>query len=360
MAVRASLMSERPHVSIDHRSGNADKLMNATLHTLGEPPLPSMAGMQGAAEAADLHDRWARFVAQELCSFSIRARGESNFRVDAWTRSEGGFVVAHFTTVAGRAQLERTPTEISRDSRDNYCLYLPLLGEHEVQQCNRDIVLKPASLTLLTTGEPYVQTKRGDNDTLYLLMPRAFVDQRLTHGEDICANVVDAQHGVGRLAMDTVASLCRQAASMSREEFVGACNLAGELVLLGLSGTGDLTSNSRSIRASNLARAKRIIRTRLADPDLTPDDVARECGLSLRYLHDLFQDDGRTVREYLVGERLHAARRMLEHAVAGSSTVTEICMACGFSSPSVFSTAFRRAFGISPRDVVRRDRQPQR
>ena len=334
--------------------------MNANLHTFGERPFPSQADMPRAVEASDLHDRWAQFVAQELCSFSIRARGESNFQVDAWTRSEGGFVVAHFATVAGRAQLERTPAEISRDSRDNYCLYLPLQGEHEVQQCNRDVILKPASLTLLTTGEPYVQTKRGDNDTLYLLMPRAFVDQRLTHGEDICASVVDAQQGVGRLAMDTVASLCRQAASMSREEFVGACNLAGELVLLGLSGAGDLTSNSRSIRASNLARAKRIIRGRMADPDLSPDDVARECGLSLRYLHDLFQDDGRTVREYLQGERLCAARRMLEHAVAGSTTITEICMACGFSSPSVFSTAFRRAFGISPRDVVRRERQVQR
>jgi AraC-like DNA-binding protein len=98
----------------------------------------------------------------------------------------------------------------------------------------------------------------------------------------------------------------------------------------------------------------------MADPDLSPDDVARECGLSLRYLHDLFQDDGRTVREYLQGERLYAARRMLEHAVAGSTTITEVCMACGFSSPSVFSTAFRRAFGISPRDVVRRERQVQR
>jgi AraC-like DNA-binding protein len=333
--------------------------MSAMLHTLSEPAPSPEAGTPGAHDAAELHDRWAQFVARELCSFSIRVRGERNFKVSAWTRSEGGFVVAHFTTVAGRAQLERTPTDIRRDSRDNYCLYLPLQGEHEIQQCNRDVVCRPASLTLLTTGEPYLQTKRGDNDTLYLLMPRAFVDQRLTHGEDICANVVGAEHGVGRLAMDTIASLCREAARMSSQEFLGACNLAGELVLLGLSGAGDLTSNSRSIRASNLARAKRVIRMRMADSDLSLDDIASECGLSLRYLHDLFRDDGRTVREYLQGERLHASRRMLERAVAGAATVTDVCMACGFSSPSVFSTAFRRAFGVSPRDVVRRARPPQ-
>ena len=143
---------------------------------------------------------------------------------------------------------------------------------------------------------------------------------------------------------------------MSSQEFLAACNLAGELALLGLSGVGDLASSARSIRAGNLARAKLVIRKRMSNPDLSPDAVARECGLSLRYLHDLFQGDGRTVREYLQGERLHAARRMLEQAVAGRTTVTDICMECGFSSPSVFSTSFRRAFGVSPRDVARRVR----
>lgn len=329
------------------------------VHTLTESRPPSDAAA-GGRDASDLHDRWAKFVAQELCSFSISSRGERDFRVSAWTRSEGGFVVARFTTVAGQARLDRTAKEIGHDARDNYCLYLPLQGEHEIQQCNRDVVCSPATLTLLTTGEPFLQTKRGNNDTLYLLMPRAFVDQRLINGEDSCANVVGAQHGVGRLAIDTVSSLCREAERMSSEEFLSACNLAGELVLLGLSGAADLMSNSRSIRASNLARAKRIIRIRMADADLTPDHIARECGLSLRYLHDLFRDDGRTVREYLQCERLHAARRMLERAVAGAATVTDVCMACGFSSPSVFSTAFRNAFGMSPRDVVRRVRPSRR
>jgi AraC-like DNA-binding protein len=332
--------------------------MSSMLHSLSEPEHPS----EGAActrDGSGLHDRWARFIAQELCSFSIRSGGESNFRVNAWTRSEGGFVVARFTTVAGRARLERTTREIGNDARDHYCVYLPLQGEHEIQQCNRDVVCKPDSLTLLTIGEPYLQTKRGDNDTLYLLMPRAFVDQRLIHGEDVCASAVEARHGVARLAMDTVASLCREAAGMNSQEFLGACNLAGELVLLGLSGAGDLTSNSRSIRASNLARAKRVIRMRLADADLSLDDIAAECGLSLRYLHDLFRDDGRTMREYLQRKRLQAARRMLEQALADTASVTDICMACGFSSPSVFSTTFRKAFGVSPRDVVRRTRSRQ-
>lgn len=300
----------------------------------------------------NLKDRWASFVAQTLCRFSIKTQRESNFNVDARTRSEGGFVVARFNTIGGRAHLERTAAEINGDGRDAYCLYVPLRGTHELHQCERSAICSPDTVALISIGDPYLQTKLGDNDTLYLLMPRTFVDQRLIHGQDSCARLVSAGDGVARLAADTLAALQREASKMSTDEFRVATHAAGELVLLAVAGAADLMSDARSIRASNLARAKRVIRARLADADLSLSDIANECGLSLRYLHDLFRDDGRTVREYLQGQRLLSARRMLER-VGGPATVTDVCLACGFSNPSQFSTAFRRAFGLSPRDVLR-------
>lgn len=305
-------------------------------------------------EPADRLHRWASFVAENLCTFSIQSPHDSNFAIRAQTRSDGGFVVARFTTVAGRAQLERTTAEIRADSRDGYALYVPVQGVQQIRQLNRDALCSPATLTLVAMGEPYRQTKLGDNDTLYLLIPRRFADERLVQSENICSRPVSAQTGMGRLAVDTVAALGREASRLSDADFLGAARVAGDLVLLALAGAADLMSEVRSVRASNLARAKRIIRARLDDADLSLSDIARECGLSLRYLHDLFRDDGRTVREYLQGERLLLARHMLERAPVGAAAVTDVCMRCGFSNPSQFSTAFRRAFGISPREVLRR------
>jgi AraC-like DNA-binding protein len=306
------------------------------------------------AEKVDMHGRWAEFVAQQLCSLSIQSSHEPDFRINARARSAQGFVVARFTTVGGRAQLERTPAEIRRDGRDSYCLYLPLQGEHEMRQFCRDAVCTPRAATLIATGEPFLQTKLGDNDTLYLLMPRGYAEQRLPRCEDACARLVSSQEGVGRLAIDTITSLYKEASRLTAEEFLGAARVASDLVLLAVSGATDITSDARSIRAGNLARAKRVIRTRLADPDLSLSDIARDCGLSLRYLHDLFRDDGRTAREYLQGERLKVARGMLERSIVGASTVTDVCLACGFSTPSQFSTAFKRTFGLSPRELLRR------
>ena len=218
----------------------------------------------------------------------------------------------------------------------------------------RQVLCSLGVLTFASAAEPFVHTKLGDNDTLYLSLPHAFIDQRVIHREDICARMVGARQGIGRLAADTVAALHRESSRMSREEFSVAVRAAAELALLAVSGAADLMSNNRSVRASNLARAKRAIRARLDDVDLSPSAIARACGVSLRYLHDLFRDDGRTVCEYLQGERLRAARAMLERSAAGRATVTEVCLACGFATPSQFSTAFRRAFGLSPRDVLRR------
>ena len=305
-------------------------------------------------QVGDHVQRWVNLIAETFCTFDIQTRRETKFRVNALTRSEGGFGVARFTTTAGRAQLERTAAVIRADNRDDYVLYLPVCGEHELLQRTRRTICSPACMTLISTAEPFVQTKFGDNDTLYLSMPRMFVDQRLVRGEGVCGRLVGTRSGVGRLAAETVAALQREAAQLGGTDFVGAARAAADLVLLGIAGAADLMTQDRSIRTSNLARAKRVIRARLGDADLSLSDIADECGISLRYLHDLFRDDGRTVREYLQGERLQAARSLLERSASGPVSITQICMTCGFATPSQFSTAFKRAFGLSPRDVVRR------
>ena len=98
---------------------------------------------------------------------------------------------------------------------------------------------------------------------------------------------------------------------------------------------------------------KRIVRQRLSDPDLNLVEVAQEAGLSLAYVHALFRDEGCTASEYLKHERLRVARALLESPAARTLSITEVCFESGFSNMSHFSTSFKRAFGLSPRDVRR-------
>lgn len=296
---------------------------------------------------------WANFVNRQLCRLQIKLQGERGFQVGASVHQAGSFKLARITTFAGQAQLERRRTEIRMDSEVRYAAYVPLNGEHDLAQSHRETRCTSRGMALINSAEAFLQAKLGDNDTLYFCMPAQFVDERLADASDICARTISVESGIGRLARDTLAALQREAFAIGEMQFVAAARSAGELLLLALGGAADVTSNMSSIRAGNLARAKRIIRLRLTDPELSLEGVAQECGISLRYLHDLFRDDGQTAAGYLRRSRLQLAHRMLESGIGGMRGVTEVSMACGFSSPSQFATAFKRMFGKSPRDVAR-------
>ena len=64
---------------------------------------------------------------------------------------------------------------------------------------------------------------------------------------------------------------------------------------------------------------------------------------------------GQTFIEYLNAQRLEYARNLLEK---GELTVTEVCYACGFSSPPYFSRIFRKSFGLSPQQYARSRHDP--
>lgn len=318
------------------------------------PPNPQNKIIGRARKHAHLHDDWATFITQNLCGFSFRTRKEVNFEVNASLRTVNGFSVARFKTIAGTAQLDRGSRDIRRDGQEFYAIYIPRTGEHEIQQFGRSERCTPGSMILVSMAEPVLHTKLGDNDTNYLALPREFVDQRLLRADRACARTVHAQGGLQQLFCESVAALQRTAFDMNNEEFQSAARVIGDLGVLAFTGSADTMSDFSSVRAGNLARAKRLIRGRLTDPGLSLAEIAADCGFSLRYLHTLFRAEGCTAGEYLKRERLQRARRVLEISDPETATVTEVALACGFSNPSQFSTAFRRGFSVSPREVLHR------
>lgn len=97
------------------------------------------------------------------------------------------------------------------------------------------------------------------------------------------------------------------------------------------------------------ARARRHIRAYLTDPGLCPETVARALAVSPRTLHAAFQDSGETVAALIRRFRLARAHEDLADPTGGS--VTEIAFRWGFSDATHFSQAFKREYGLSPRDL---------
>ena len=77
-------------------------------------------------------------------------------------------------------------------------------------------------------------------------------------------------------------------------------------------------------------------------------DMVRMSGYSRTRLFSLFASiAGMTPIDWLIRCRIAKARRMLE---SGKDSITDIALSCGFSSPSYFTSTFRKYTGKTPRE----------
>ena len=111
------------------------------------------------------------------------------------------------------------------------------------------------------------------------------------------------------------------------------------------------SADEKSVRTARLNSVKAYIETHLGDPDLSPAVIAKQNGISLRYLHHLFRPLEVTVSDWLRLRRLERCREMLSSPLHAHKSITEIAFSMGFSSSSHFSNLFRAQFDLRPSDL---------
>ena len=104
--------------------------------------------------------------------------------------------------------------------------------------------------------------------------------------------------------------------------------------------------------ARHLLRVRDLIDRAYADR-LDLRALARSAAVSPSYFSRSFKAAfGETPHQYLMSRRMERAKALLR---AGELSVTEVCMAVGFTSLGSFSAQFRRVVGESPSAYQRRD-----
>lgn len=100
---------------------------------------------------------------------------------------------------------------------------------------------------------------------------------------------------------------------------------------------------------ARLRRAMELIAENLTQP-LSVEAIAREAGTSASGLQRLFRiSRGQSVFAYVRHVRLERAANLLE---AGHVSVQEASAIAGYTNPANFATAFKRQFGLTPRQAA--------
>jgi AraC-like DNA-binding protein len=126
-----------------------------------------------------------------------------------------------------------------------------------------------------------------------------------------------------------------------------------DLIALTAGATRDGTAiaQARGVRAARLEAIKDDIRSNLPDETLAVTALAARHGVTPRYVHKLFEDEGVTYTQFVVQHRLDRALRMLRDPRLSARRISDIANDVGFADLSYFNRVFRRRYDATPSEI---------
>ena len=128
--------------------------------------------------------------------------------------------------------------------------------------------------------------------------------------------------------------------------------------LLILKPNASSAEDEMSVRIAHRERALAYIRTNLANPTINPTSVAEACGISVRYLYEIFKMANLGVEGCILDERVNRSRTLLNDARYLHVPVSTIGQMVGFKYTSHFVRSFHRRFGVTPGNFRCREQTP--
>ena len=245
----------------------------------------------------------------------------------------------------------RRTEDIAKDSNDDYLLATQLEGTVVVKEGDVEFTQHPGSLALMSAGEPYTVIHTQKSHRLVLHIPSEMYQERiLAHQEqrEFRPRLMQAG-GLATIVHDMLKSLAFEADKLARTEQYTLAESLLELTAAMLRSEVDQEYESQHAKQSALfRRILEFMEANYMDCELTPEKIASANGISIRYLHSLFQQAGMTVSKWIWERRLKATREDLLDPNMSHMRVSEIAYRRGFNDPAHFSRAFKTRFEISP------------
>lgn len=249
---------------------------------------------------------------------------------------------------SGAIALERPRRPTLPDTQDVYLAALPLRGSYFLEQDGRDVSLRPGDMTIYDAAQAHRIRCPEAFAKLIVSFPRAMLRDRLADADNFTARRIGGDCGVGALAASSMRAFAAQAGVLSDQAFLTASQHCADLIALALTET----AGARAVepgRAATLRRVQRFVDSRLRDPELCVAAIARDVGLSPRYVNALFAGQNLSPMRYVWARRLDSCRADLLSPKLAEAPIGQIALSWGFNDLSHFSRTFKARFGVSPR-----------
>ncbi|REE96420.1 helix-turn-helix domain-containing protein [Thermomonospora umbrina] len=294
-------------------------------------------------------DFWSEHVGAYQSRLGYRFGRTDDFRGGTIRQCSPGYQLVEFWSDA--IAYTRTARQVRQDDDGDYRLLVPLTGELVMRQDDRETRLAPGAGGLVTFSAPFELLHDSSTRAFVMTIPHRRVGDALNRSFPAGAGL-DLSSGLGRVVGAMMTTLAGERDVLTTLQFDTVCDRLAELVCMLVA--GDDRPDVPGHLAVVVELVRRFAREHADDPTLTGTAIAESLGWSLRQIQLALQHVGTTPRELIREERLRLARDRLRSPAHRHLTITHLAHASGFSSAGAFSTAFRRRFGVSPREMRHR------
>jgi AraC family transcriptional regulator, positive regulator of tynA and feaB len=297
---------------------------------------------------------WADLVSRHVTPIRIEPAGEQGLCGEIQTRVIGGLGVAQVAGVGVHAS--HTSSHIARARGHVYAACIHVDGEARIIRRGEAIALRPGDVFITDSRYEFALDLERRWRHLLITLPSRTLDSRVARPE-LLSGVVLRGHPLAQLWATHLATGFALAGELSptaaRLFARHSVDLLGQLLD---ESHRDHPMPSDASRAAIFMKACEMIRFKCSEPDLTPQQIAREIGVSSRALARVFRANRQTIMRRVFDERVRQAARLLTARQSAHRSVTDIAFACGFNDLSHFGRVFAAKIRMTPSEWRRRAR----
>lgn len=236
------------------------------------------------------------------------------------------------------------------DNDDDFSFHLNLSGLSIVAARGNEIILRDGDAMLLSYTESRTITRPGPVYHRVLRLPRASLAPLVRNIDAAVLRAIPRGTGMLSLLSHYAGALMDDPAAAAPETrqliVTQLCDLIA--VILGASRDVAAIAKGRGIAAARLRAIKSDIEAHLTHGDLSSAEVARRQKISESYIRKLFEGEGTSFSEFVLGRRLVHAYRMLTDRRGQDRSIASIAFEAGFGDLSYFNRTFKRFYGATP------------
>lgn len=289
-----------------------------------------------------------------ICEIYLQVDCEAEQRYDyvGFVREARLGTVILTDTFCSPQAIRRQGHHIAHFDKDCYYLGIENLAALNIDQAGSSLLLRPGIAGLYYANEPYELRCDVSSRQFWVELPRQAFDRRFGSGRPPLLAQLNLNRGLGRIAAEFCATLAAEGVNVDEPSREKLGEHFMDILALALSGEPDREpADETSVQLARLRSVKAYIEANLGDSNLSLVTIAKQNGISLRYLHQLFRLTDMSVSEWLWHRRLQRCRELLASPRHANRSITEIAYSMGFVSSSHFSNLFRAQFNVRPSDV---------